>query len=418
MTAADATFTSVLLPGARVTMFARDRESLESFRSLVQDWRFARVQMEAVEGGVDEAIATFQSREAPDLLIIETDTIDEGFTQKLEALSAYCSENTAAIVIGPVNDVNLYRRLIGMGISEYLVRPVKPDTLAFDIARSLIERIGATGSRLVTFIGAKGGVGSTVLAEGMAWGMAEIMHQKTMLLDAAGGWSSLSVGMNFEPVTTLSEAVRTAQSGDADAFRRILFQADDRLHVLSTGGDVMLDNTVDPATFERLLDHLMTSYPVVIVDLSAAPVGLRQATLLRAHEIIVVTTPQLPALRAARSLINEIRDLRGGKDDTVIDLIVNMIGSAQKHEIPKADIEAALDRKPSLMLDYKPGLFMAFESEGRKITSSPEGRDIAQTLLQLVAKLIRGAGSDVSGPANDAGGKGLSGILNKFKAKS
>jgi pilus assembly protein CpaE len=116
--------------------------------------------------------------------------------------------------------------------------------------------------------------------------------------------------------------------------------------------------------------------------------------------------------------MNEIRDLRGGKDDTVIDLIVNMVGSAQKHEIPKVDIEAALDRKPSLMLDYKPGLFMAFESEGRKITSSPEGRDIAQTLLQLVAKLIRGAGSDSSGPANDAGGKGLSGILNKFKAKS
>ena len=284
----------------------------------------------------------------------------------------------------------------------------------------MIERIGVTGSRLVTFVGAKGGVGATAMSEAMAWGMAEILHQKTILLDAAGGWSSLSVGMNFEPVTTLAEAARLATPNDEDSFRRLLFQADDRLHVLSTGGDVMLDDNVDAATFEKLLDHLMTSYPVVVVDLSAAPVALRQLTLARAHEIIVVTTPHLPALRAARSLINEIRDLRGGKDDTAVDLIVNMIGVAQKQEVSRGDIELALDRKPSMTVDYKPALFMAFESEGRKLTSSPDGRDIVKSLLDLASGLIRGAGSELSNPANDSAGAkgGLSGMLSKLKTKS
>src|SRR5690606_23129711 len=110
----------------------------------------------------------------------------------------------------PVNDVNLYRKLIGMGVSDYLVKPVQQEELSNDIAASLIERIGASGSRLIVMMGAKGGVGTTVLSEGLAWGLSEDLGQKTFFLDAAGGWSTLPVGMDFEPATTLADALRAA----------------------------------------------------------------------------------------------------------------------------------------------------------------------------------------------------------------
>lgn len=419
MTESDTTYTSVLLPISRVMMFASDKESVESFKALSSDWRFTRVQMEHHEGGVANAVEAFKAgTPSPDLLIIETDTIDDSFTEQLEALSQYCSEGTAAIVIGPVNDVNLYRKLISMGISDYLVRPVKPETMSFDIARTLIERIGATGSRLIAVMGAKGGVGATVIAEAMAAGTADIYNQKTILLDAAGGWSTLSVGMNFEPASTLAEAVRAAQGSNEDAFKRMIHQVSDKLHVLSTGGDVMLDTQVDADSYESLLGKLMTTYPVVVVDLSNSPTDMVRTVLTRAHEILLVATPLLPSLRAARTLLQEMKELRADAESRV-DLVINMAGMAPKQEVAKADLEAALDRKPALTLDFNPGLFIALESEGRKYGSTGESKSVMRSILALAEKILDGKPADTAAANDDAGKKNpLGSMLSKLKTKN
>src|ERR1035437_10802085 len=110
--------TAVLLPRARVALFTRDAETKEAFTALEKDWRFARVALEVKEGDADLAISMFQTETSPDLVLVQTDKIDDGFSGKLEALAAACADGTAAIVIGPVNDVNLYRKLVGMGVSD------------------------------------------------------------------------------------------------------------------------------------------------------------------------------------------------------------------------------------------------------------------------------------------------------------
>lgn len=420
MTENDTSLTSTLLPGARVQMYATDKQSVEAFNALQDDWRFARVRLEHHQGGVEELLTALKGgMPSPNLLIIETETIDESFTARLEDLANYCSEGTAAIVIGPVNDVNLYRRLIGMGVSDYLVRPVKQETLLVDISRTLIESLGALGSRLVAVMGAKGGVGATVLAEAIAAGCSDILKQKTVLMDAAGGWSTLSIGMNFEPATTLQEAVRAAMSGNDDAFKRMLFHASERLHVLSSGGDVMLEDGVDATAYEGLINKLMTTYPVVVVDLSDSPTALKKIVLSRAHQITLVTTPLLPSLRSARALIGEIKNLRSDAD-SVIDLVVNMSGAAQKQEVTQKDLEAALEHKPRATIAFNPALITAMENDGRLMTATPEGSTLARTLLNVLSRVFEGTGSDMSVIANDDTEKkgALSGILSKLKDKA
>lgn len=420
MSEASSSLTSVLLPGARVVMFARDAESVMSFKALQDDWRFARVQAEHHEGGIEEATEALKNGTvSPDLLIIETDSIDDGFTDRLETLSGYCPEGTAAIVIGPVNDVNLYRKLIGMGISDYLVRPVKLETLSHDIAKTLIERLGASGSHLIAVMGAKGGVGATAIAQAMAWGAADMLGQKTVLIDAAGGWSTLSIGMNFEPATTLHEAVRAAVTQNDDSFNRMLFQAHERLHVLSSGGDVMLDETVDPTGYETLINKLMTTYPVVIVDLSNSPTILQRAVLNRAHQIALVTTPLLPSLRAARTLIQEIGQLRQDID-TSLNLVVSMAGISPKQEIPQKELEKALERAPAAIISYDPALFSGMESEGKKLNSTPEGALVARRLVDMISKILGGASGESASIANDDHDKKnpFSAIFSKLKQKA
>ena len=403
---------SVLLPASRVVVFSYDQETLQTAQNIQADWRFARVGIETHEGDVEAAISYFSQNSSSDLVIIQTDTIDGGFGDRLGGLAEHCDEGTSAVVIGPDNDVNLYRQLIDMGVSDYLVRPVAQDVLAEVISKSLIEKLGVMGSELIAVLGGKGGVGASIVSEALACGVADIAGQKILLLDTAGGWSSLAVGLGFEPSTTLAEAAKAAEAGDEDSLSRMLHSASEHLSVLATGGDVMLDHTIDPAQLETLIDRVMARYPYVIADLSQSPEVLQKTVISRASKILIVSTPTLPALRLSRSLVHEIKDLRGDSE-AGIDLLINMQGMAAKNELKKADIEAAMEMKVSGFLPFNAPAFLGNESESKKLTEDKEARAMIETVL--LPLLDVGADSAASKSADDGGL--LGGLMSKLSAK-
>jgi pilus assembly protein CpaE len=407
---------SILLPMSSVAVYSKDQNTLQAARDLENDWRFARVSVQDEEGDVENAIEAYQDINSPDLLIVQTDTIDSGFTARLEELASHCSEGTSAIVIGPDNDVNLYRKLIDMGVSDYMVRPVSVSELAGVIAKALTEKLGVTGSRLVAVLGAKGGVGATMLSQMLACCSADILGQKTILLDASGGWSTLGVGLGFEPSTTMGEAVRAAENNDEDSLKRMLHKAGEKLDVLAAGGDVMLESTVGSVQMEALIDMLMVKYPVVIVDLSHSAEDLQKTIVSRASQILVVSTPTLPALRLARSLIQEVREIRGGEDRDV-NLIINMQGQAAGNEVSKKDIEQAMEFSVAAYLPYDAKLFLGNESESRKLTDDKEGRALVERALVPVLKKIVSVDTEDE-EENAAQGGFIGGLLGKLKAKA
>lgn len=410
---------SVLLPDASVTVFSKDSETLDAARGVEGDWRFARVQLNVAEGDVQTAISAYSSgQKSPDLLIVQTDEIGDGFTAELEALAGGCGEHTAAIVVGPDNDVNLYRKLIDMGVSDYLVRPLQTAGLSDIIARVLIDRKGVSNSTLVAFVGAKGGVGTTAIAESYAWGVSDILGHKALLLDAAGGCSPLSVGIGFEPTTTLQEAVKAVEAQDQDSIDRMIFKASDKLGVLASGGEAMLDQTVSQEQYEQLLDVMLAKFPVVLADLSGAPAGIKNAVVKRANEILLVSSSTLASLRLARTLLQEMKDLRGGNKDG-IELVVNMQGLAPANEASKGDVEAAMECKPAAVVPFDPKLFVGSESDARKITDDKAGETLVRnTLLPVLKNVVSGDPS--AGEATETGkSAGLfGGFLGKLSSKS
>lgn len=411
----DASHTSVLLPSARVTLFTRDAETRAAFEAIAKDWRFARVTLDVTDGDVSNAIETYTSYASPELVIIQTDEISDAFTDKIEALGSVCGEATAAIIVGPVNDVNLYRRLVSMGISDYLVKPVKTDLLSNDIAATLIKKIGASGSRLIALMGGKGGVGVSVMAQTLSWATSDLMGQKTFLLDASGGWSTLSVGLGFEPTTTLADAARAAVDNNRDSLSRMIHQASDKLFVLSSGGDVMLEDNVPPENYEILIDYLMGIYPVVIVDLSQAAAALRRVVLTKAHRIVLITVPTLPSVRATRTLLQEMKDLRGGSNDAA-EVVVNMQGYSGKNEVSKSQIEQGLDHRVSTVIGFDADLFSGAESQGKKLHEHKEGALITDRLLKILKGILSDTGHGDTKPDDDKK-SGIGNLLTKLKAK-
>lgn len=407
--------TAVLLPTASIGVFSTHAETLESARALAKDWRFARVEVAAHEGDANTAIATYQRHASPDLMIVQTDTIDDAFTEKLGELASYCEERTSAIVIGPVNDVALYRKLVGMGVSDYLVHPVTVDVLSEVIAKSLLEKLGVMDSRLLVVAGTKGGVGASVIAQALAWGASDVMGQKTLLLDVAGGWSTLGVGMGFDPSTTLSEAARAANKKSVEDFSRMLFEASDKLSVLASGGDIMLERPISHGQMESILDLALTQFPLVILDISGTAHSLRHKALVRANTVALVSTPTLPSLRMARTLMNELRNVRADTASS-LRLITNMRGANAASEVPEGDIKEALDLAPAAEIPFNPKLFMSAESEGQKLLELRDGEAlIKDTLVPLLRSSVLSHVAESAGDKDGGEKKGGGFLAGLFK---
>lgn len=408
---------SVLLPSARIALFVRDEDMKKVATSLKDDWRFARVTIEINDGDVEQAASLYAGQASPDLVMVETTEMNDAFVSRLEVLGGNCSENTAAVVVGPVNDVYLYRKLIDMGVSDYLVKPISHEVMADVFSKILIERLGAQNSRLIACIGTKGGVGASSVAQGIATVSADSLGQKTIILDAAGGWSYLSVAMGGESVTTLHEVARAAVSSDKDSFNRMIVSVSDKLSFLGTGAESLMDDAVSAESFETIVNRLMQTYPVVVIDLSAASIEIRRAVLAKANDVVVVTTPTLPALRSARGLLQETRTIRGGTDSG-LHIVLNKKGIGTGFEVSESDMSQALKNKPEMNIPFLPKLFVAADAQGKPISQIAGSGDIVNSIREFLESKI-GLGVDKSASTSAVSGKAglLDGLLGKMKKK-
>lgn len=406
--------TAVLLPQARIDFFALDEGTASAAAALAADWRFARVGIQVARSGIEAAVAHYGQNPSPEIIAIETNDISEAFTQQLGQLAAVCGAGTDAIVIGPTNDVHLYRDLIDMGVRDYLVRPVVLDELSKVVAKALIDKKGLAHSRLVSVIGSRGGVGATTMAQVLAWSVAEDFGQKTILMDAAGSAGTLGVAYGLEPAATLTEGLRIGLSGSEDDLKRLIQSVTEHLSLMVFGGDPVLGASADPDGVEALVDRVMQKHPVVIIDVSGAPPTVQKRMLTRSSRVVMVTTPVLSALRNCRTLLGEIKSARGSLNE--VDFIVNMQGAAGTEDVPVKEIKKALGMEAMIAVPHAPKVFVGGESAGKPVGRNKAAGEFLQ-LLSPVAQKAAGGGAKKESGGEKAADSPLDFLKNIGKSK-
>ena len=160
------------VPRISIQAFCESPEVTAAIEAAAGDRRMARAHVKVHAGGIAAAAEFYQGAATPNLIIVESKLPRDRLDAELDRLAEVCDAGTKVVVIGHVNDVELYRDLVRRGVSEYLVVPVDLLRVIKAIGDLYGERSAKPLGRTIAFVGAKGGVGSSTVAHNVAASMA------------------------------------------------------------------------------------------------------------------------------------------------------------------------------------------------------------------------------------------------------
>ena len=375
------------VPRISIQAFCESPDLIAAIEAAARDRRMARAHVKVQTGGIAAAAEFYQAAATPNLIIVATRLPRERLEAELERLSEVCDPGTKVVVIGHTNDVELYRSLIQRGISEYLVAPVPLMGVIKAIADLYVETNAQPLGRSIAFMGAKGGVGSSMVAHNVAWSIARNFENDVVVADLDLPFGTAGLDFNQDPAQGIAEAVNAPDRLDDNFLDRLLARCSDRLSLLAA--PATLDRTYDftESAFEHVIDVAQAGVPTVILDVPHAWNAWVKKTLLAADEIVITVEPDLANLRNAKNLVDLLK--AGRSNDHPPRLVINKSGLAKRPEIKVDDFATALGITPLAVIPFDAQLFGTAANNGQMIAETDAKSPIAES-FDLIARAVTG----------------------------
>lgn len=291
-------------------------------------------------GGIRAAIEQAPSwRVVPTFLVLDVSDIED-VAGAIATLSQVAPPGeTSLILLGTRDCVAEYRRMIEAGASDYLPAPVDADKLYDVVARLASQR--TTGQidpgRCVAFIGARGGMGSSILAAAAAKVAAERHRQRTLLVDLDVLAGAQHVMFDVEQTPAIRYMLEAPDRIDSIFLDRSIVQVGKNLFLLSTA-DRDSTKVFAAEAVSAIVRQAQQGMNLVILDLPARS-QVETEALFCAGTIFLVTTPTLLGLRDAGVLSDW---LAGNKYPGKIVCVLNRMGETRAGAVRKEQFERRL----------------------------------------------------------------------------
>ncbi|MBX2805258.1 MAG: hypothetical protein KTR19_04730 [Hyphomicrobiales bacterium] len=373
------------LASPRIHMFCEAGSGVAKTADILHSSHLELGSAEIHAGGFSAAIAAYERKPSPDLLIVETHSSPQQVFSALETLAPLCQEHSRLIIIGQINDVNFYRALLRCDVSDYLVAPLAPGQLASSI-RSVLNPVGEPAtSNMIAVIGAKGGCGASTICHNLGWTLAETQQTDTVITDCNPPFGTLGLNFNQDAGHGLAGALAAGEKLDAAMMETLLARCSDHLSLLIADGLLTDSSHISPASATHIAMLLRQTARIALFDIPCAWNGGARTLIEQADDCIVVAEPDLVNLRNARNLFAAIRaDRDDGRSPL---LVLNKAGMPRRPEISAKDFADALDVLPSVVVDFDARLFGMAANNGLMVEEVSPRSPAAKSMQRLAGKL-------------------------------
>jgi pilus assembly protein CpaE len=314
---------------------------------LNQEWinRLAReAEIEHLDRVGSVAAGVLLARQSrPDLVIVDRDVdqVEAAIRQIFTHVPA-----THCIAVTPSADVPTLRRLVMAGARDVISRPIHHADIMNSI-RSVVTaerdravRAASTGDRqagrLVVVVAPKGGVGATTIATNLAVALRQVTNTSVALADIGLQFGDVGVQLNIWSRHTLHDLVLHAGELDDTLFEKVLQTHSSGVKVLLAPHELEAAGDISGEAMIAVLQGLLGRHTYVVCDTWSFLDEVTETLLQRADDVLVVTTPEVPALRNTKGFLEYLtrNELTRGRITLVLNRFPSVNGIAL-HDVQK-----------------------------------------------------------------------------------
>lgn len=284
--------------------------------------------------------------------------------------------NTPIMMLTSLGSVEEKIRGFDAGADDYLAKPFAPDELLAHV-KVLLRRVvgtsekeGAANGKIIAVFSLRGGVGVSTMAANLAAGLSLIWGEPAVLVDLvfASGQSALMFNLPYRRTWANFSQMQTEEI-DSLVVNDVLLQHQSGTRILAASPRPEQNEALTAEKVTQVIGILSQQYQYLVLDLPHDFRDITLAGLDSAHEILLLLSPDLAAVRAAVCALSVFDDLKYPRE--MIRLVLNW--TFQKGGLPKKDIENALNRTIDLQLPFTPEpIVQAINVGSPPVFSSPQ----------------------------------------------
>ena len=403
-------------------------------RDTVGDWMASVVtaQKDMIVTGIVRDLAQVESavdRLNPDILLLD---VGSGILQQLDVLRRLAAPRSglAVVVVAMLGEVESVQQAMLQGAHGFLLKPfTEPELLrsvrqAHELLRqrraelSSIARLYPGGSatapargEVIVVFSPKGGVGKTTIAVNVAIALRQQTNKRVILVDADLSFGDVDAALNMVSPTSLVDVLPTLATMDDTALEQSLAPHHSGIHVLPASPELGGADGLHPEQLRQLLARLAgLGEGYVVVDTWSTVDDSTLALFDSCQHLVLVTTPQVMALRDTRRFLDGLRLLNFNLGRML--LVLNQC--YHRVDLKTQDVERALGHPVAQIIEYAPGPVTTSLNRGVPLVTEYRSSPAAQNILHLAGLVIeRGVPQVLAGeprlevPSNGSKGRGL-----------
>jgi pilus assembly protein CpaE len=315
----------------------------------------------------------------PEALLLDVGAVPTDLTIAIRQVKLQ-APRTKIVALHSVDDPKIILAAMRAGANEFLHPPLE-DSLALALERVLnsadTDVVPSTRGKIIGFLSAKGGCGSTTLACHIAWELQNQTRKNVLLADLDLTSGLVGFLMKTPSSYSILDAIKNLSRLDESMWKALIVEHRPNLSVIPAPATYSRWDHPDENQLKQVLQFMRTQHDWIVLDLGRSMNSIASAVLEEIDQLLLVSTLEVVALHGLKSIVHGLFD-QGEKLQLVLNRTPKMM------DISTQELEKILGRSlyAALPNDYM-GLYQSYSS-GNLLNSNTR---LAQHFGLLAAKI-------------------------------
>ena len=308
---------------------------------------------------------------------------------------------------------NLWKA-IRLGAKECFTFPIQEEDFQQAVkriaARTEVRKISAKPTQVISFLGCKGGVGTSFLVANVASLLAQEHRGKVLVVDLDLGFGQLNYFFNVHPEHTLTEVIENIERLDNNYLQSIFSPIGDNVYLLAAPARLEEAEAINADHLEKIIIYLKENlgFRWILIDCCHQLDEITMKALELSESLMLVTAQSIPGLSNAKKMLDTLNllELKGLE----VEIWVNCWD--RQHELTVSDVENFLGKTiaGTITCDHKQAGYSV--NEGKLLVEASPRHPIAVDLKLLTGKISQ---EETPEETNGSGWKWLQRLWSKKK---